>query len=83
VLIRPPQAIYEREMKATQAEESRLKQLEWKVTTHLCKSIKWDIIRNKRIEMLKAKQSVEDKNKRVKRFTHLILFYLTLSRTRS
>ena len=56
--------------------------MEWKVTKHLCKSVKWDIIRKKRDEMLKIKQNVEDNNKRMGIFSHLILFYLTIFRFR-
>jgi len=48
----------------------------------LCKSIKWDIIRTKRVEMLRVKQELEDRNKRVDKWAHLALFYLNVKRAR-
>lgn len=43
-------------------------------------SIKWDIIRKKRDELMVVQQEVIDKNIRADKFVHLLLFYVTLKK---
>lgn len=60
------------------ASESRRKQQDYKVTKHIVKSIKWDIIRQKKQELLEEQQQVIKKQQRAKKFVLLCAFYSTI-----